>query len=154
MNITWLQQPYWVGSYAGNYLLEWDRQHAGKNYLTCEGQPVTAIGGRGTWVDDASAPIINGSPAQRFVPDMTDPLNAVYAAGTMYGRGGQNTWVLNVQGHTAILQVKGNPIPADTPPPVTTVQTPTMSPDQKVIIKTLLTQIEECLYKIRTAVGG
>ena len=82
--IKWLQQPYYGTSPdAGNALMAWGRSIGRANYIDNEGQPVQLTGGRGSWVDSPLGPPINGTAPQRFVPDMTDPNNAIYYAGTM-----------------------------------------------------------------------
>lgn len=120
--IKWTQMPYYgTGPNAGNAIMAWCKSVGSASYIDNEGQPIAPSGGRGRWVDDPDGPSVNGQPSQRFVPDMDDPNNSIYCAGTMYGRSGFDIWVPTAECRAIIAAQKANPAPIPlavvSPPP-------------------------------------
>lgn len=148
--MSWIQQPTWVGTYAGNYKMAWILAHLNTSYIDDNGQFAGNAGTSGRWVDDPSAPIINGSVAQRFIPDTTDGAASAYQAGTMYGRDGFDLWVLNAQGRAIYEQSKNNPITTNTALPAPTVSTtPTSNPN----IANLMQTLENTILNLKKELG-
>ncbi len=149
--MSWVQQPVWIGPYAGNYKINWIFQNAHNNYIDDNGQLIEITGVLGSWVDDPTAPIINGTTAQRFVPANTDGPAAVYQAGTMYGCGGSDLWVLNAAGKAALEEAKKHPITCNTPPEVAVPLVPrTINLD---MVRSSLAQIEGLLSNLINEIG-